>query len=71
MPQDVCCRATILMGLAHAIGAMTMLEQPVHLSTGGMQTHERFRAMCRLFTASGSISNAAIAEEQLRVDLMG
>ena len=49
------CRATLLMTFAHAIGAMTVLEQPVHLSSGGMQTHERFRAMCRLFTARGSI----------------
>ena len=49
------CRATLLMTFAHSIGAMTVLEQPVHLASGGMQTHERFRAMCRKFTARCSI----------------
>ena len=59
------------MTFAHAIGAVTVLEQPVHLSTGGMQTHERFLAMCRLFTVRDSICNAVMTKIQAMLRSLG
>ena len=41
------CRACLCMVLGNAIGAVCLLEQPRHKSTGGMETHAAFKDMCR------------------------